>query len=116
MTGALLTIATIGYDFNRGDSCENSDWIDASGMGRDKIPTAVRIGQCRLAALAFHLFPIRPQDFTGFRGPRGSGWLVREAPAGFRLSCDPRSGRSQPAGGSRQAWRDAGEENPNKGC
>ena len=32
MTGALLTIATIGYDFNRGDSRENSDWIDASGM------------------------------------------------------------------------------------
>jgi len=32
MTGALLTIATIGYDFNRRDSSINGDLIDASGM------------------------------------------------------------------------------------
>jgi hypothetical protein len=31
MTGALLTIATIGYDFNRRDSSINGDLIDASG-------------------------------------------------------------------------------------
>jgi hypothetical protein len=32
MTGALLTIATIGYDFNRRDSSINGDLKDASGM------------------------------------------------------------------------------------
>ncbi len=32
MTAALLTIATIGYDFNRRDSYINGDWIDARGM------------------------------------------------------------------------------------
>jgi hypothetical protein len=30
--GALLTIATIGYDFNRRVSYINGDLIDASGM------------------------------------------------------------------------------------
>jgi hypothetical protein len=32
MTRALLTIATIGYDFNRRDSSISGDLIDASGM------------------------------------------------------------------------------------